>query len=85
MQAKIDRLNRRMERIHEEIMRIRLDAMCVKPGLGDGMPHGSPDNNPLATYAARLDELDQKWRHCAYQRDRLVIRLRKCVHKKFTK
>lgn len=77
IEAEIDRLNRRIDRLTEEAWKLRLDMMCVKTGIGDGMPHGTPDGDPLGTYAARIDDLKQKCEECMYRRDKLKIRLRK--------
>ena len=76
LQAEIDRLNRRIDRLTEEAWKLRLDMMCVKSGIGDGLPHGTPDGDPLGTYAAKIDELSAAVERTMYKRDKLVIRLR---------
>ena len=76
LQAEIDRLNKRIDRLTEEAWKLRLDMMCVKSGIGDGLPHGTPDGDPLGTYAAKIDELSTAVERTMYKRDKLVIRLR---------
>jgi hypothetical protein len=76
LQAEIDRLNRKIDRLTEEAWKIHLDAVCPAPNLGDGLPHGTPDGDPLGTYAARLDDLKMQVEQCMYRRDKLIIRLR---------
>lgn len=76
LQAEIDRLNRRIDRLTEEAWKLRIDAISPKANLGDGLPHGTPDGDPLGTYAAKIDELSAAVERTMYKRDKLVIRLR---------
>lgn len=60
------REKRRLQRLEEELMELRLDKMCPSV-IQDGMPHASGGGD-LSGYAARMDALERKILKDRYKR-----------------
>lgn len=85
IEAEISRLERYIDHLTEEMLRIRQNIMNPIAGIQDGMPRASGNKDPMAEYAATMDELNRKCNRAMYERDRLKIRLRKRKNVKFTR